>query len=349
MSDIAQSILAALDERRQVPPISDGRPDFGLEAAYAVADAVMAARIARGERPAGWKVGFTNSTIWDEYGVHAPIWGPMYAGAIHACDPARETVEIDADGIVEPRIEPEIVFRMARAPRAGMNDRELLSCIDAVGHGFEIVQSIYPGWRFSASDTVAAFAMHAALAHGPMVAIDPDRPDEWIARLATFEIALFRNDAEIDRGEARNVLGGPLFALRHFVAGLEALPMARGIEPGDLVTTGTVTRAFPVTSGETWSTRIEGLPLPGMRLRFGGEQVLERLIEQAAQARFRMENPDACASAAEHQQAVMTGVAAETAVSRLLLRQRERLDTARHAIEDRAQALARDWKSSSNP
>jgi 2-keto-4-pentenoate hydratase len=30
--------------------------------------------------------------------------------------------------------------------------------------------------------------------------------------------------------------------------------MARGIEPGDLVTTGTITRAFPVRAGETWTT-----------------------------------------------------------------------------------------------
>ena len=32
-------------------------------------------RIARGERPLGYKIGFTNRGIWDRYGVHAPIWG----------------------------------------------------------------------------------------------------------------------------------------------------------------------------------------------------------------------------------------------------------------------------------
>ena len=29
-----------------------------------------------------------------------------------------------------------------------------------------------------------------------------------------------------------------------------------------------VTRAFPVVAGETWTSRLEGLPLPGMRLAF---------------------------------------------------------------------------------
>lgn len=351
MTDIADAVLAALDARRQISPISDNNKDFGLEEAYDVADRVIGMRIARGEQPAGWKIGFTNRTIWDEYGVHAPIWGPMYREGIHARAPDAETLELDAGGFIEPRIEPEIIFRIARPPRAGMDDAELLSCIDAVSHGFEIVQSIYPGWKFSAADTVAAFALHGALVHGPMVAIDHDRSAEWIARLSSFELTLFRNGEEVDRGKAESVLDGPLSALRHFVEGLEARPLGRRVDVGDLVTTGTVTRAFPVSNGETWSTELHGLPLPGTRLRFGDgiEQTLLRLTEQAAQARFRMENPEACESPEEHQQAMMASVAAETAISRLLLRDRDRLDGALQTVADRADALAAAWKSSSNP
>src|SRR5690606_9212138 len=126
---------------------SASRPDFGLDEAYRIADGIMAARIGRGECVAGWKIGFTNSTIWDEYGVHAPIWGPMYAAGIMARS-AGEIASLSAALFVEPRIEPEIVLRVAAPPRAGMSDAELLGCIDAVGHGFEIVQSIYPGWKF---------------------------------------------------------------------------------------------------------------------------------------------------------------------------------------------------------
>lgn len=268
MTDIATIILAALDEGRQIAPFSEKDPQFGLEAAYAAADALIAMRMARGEQPVGWKIGFTNRTIWDEYGVHAPIWGPTYNTTTRAFDPALGRAELDAARFVEPRIEPEIVFRIARPPRADMDDGALLGCIDAVGHGFEVVQSIYPGWRFAAADTAAAAAMHGALVHGPMVTIDHGAAADWIAKLGTFEILLFRNGMEVDRGAAQNVLGGPLAALRHFVAGLEERPMARGIEPGDLVTTGTVTRAFPVAAGETWSTRVEGLPLPGLQLHF---------------------------------------------------------------------------------
>ena len=258
----ALAILAASDARRAMAPITDADPGFGLDAAYRVAGEIMAARIARGEVPAGWKIGFTNRTIWDEYGVHAPIWGPVYGSTLIHADAAT----LDASAFAEPRIEPEIVFRIARTPDAGMDERELLGCIDAVGHGFEIVQSLYPGWRFRAADTVAAFALHGALVCGPLVRIDA--VDDWLGPLASFSIELARDGEPVDRGAGRDVLGGPLHALRHFVARLQERPMARGIEPGDLVTTGTVTRAFPVRAGETWTSRVDGLPLPGMRLGF---------------------------------------------------------------------------------
>ncbi len=265
-ADLGAIILAALDGKRPIAPITDGDAGFGLDAAYGIADAVMAARVARGERPAGWKLGFTNRTIWDEYGVHAPIWAPIYDRTVVHADGGAAPARLDATTFIEPRIEPEIVFRIARPPHAGMDEAELLGCIDAVGHGFEIVQSIYPGWRFRAADTVAAFAMHGALVCGPLTSIND--PGPWLDSLARFEISLLRNSETVDRGSAANVLGGPLKALRHFVAGLDERPLARGIEAGDLVTTGTVTRAFPVENGETWTTRIDGLPLPGMTLTF---------------------------------------------------------------------------------
>ncbi|MNN96763.1 hypothetical protein D3C81_2157980 [compost metagenome] len=40
------------------------------------------------------------------------------------------------------------------------------------------------------------------------------------------------------------------------------------IQAGELVTTGTLTRAYPVHAGETWSTELDGLSLPGMRIVF---------------------------------------------------------------------------------
>jgi 2-oxo-3-hexenedioate decarboxylase len=39
---------------------------------------VRSLREARGEKVLGRKIGFTNRTIWEQYGVYAPIWGYVY-------------------------------------------------------------------------------------------------------------------------------------------------------------------------------------------------------------------------------------------------------------------------------
>lgn len=263
----ARALLLALDERRQLAPVSDGDPAFDLDAAYRVSREVTRLREVRGETPVGWKIGFTNRTIWDEYGVHAPIWAPVYDTTLTE---ARGPASLDLSPLVEPRIEPEIVFRFGKPPHAGMSESELVPCLDGVAHGFEIVQSLFPGWRFQAADTVAAFGLHGALVVGPFTPMPGWRlPVEWRRLLETFTIQLFRDGEEIDRGKAENVLGGPLSALKHLVDALgdEAASL---IGPGKIVSTGTLTRAFPVKPGERWSTAIEGLVVAEMDLTLTG-------------------------------------------------------------------------------
>lgn len=257
----AAALLAAWDGALPLAPLTAADPGLTIPDAYAIAAELMRLRIARGERVAGWKIGFTNRTIWDEYDVHAPIWGPMYDSGLTAADgPA----EVRVSHLHEPRIEPEIAFRMARRPEPGMDEAALLGCVKAMAHGVEVVQSPFPGWRFRPVDTMAAGALHGAFVHGPWVAPGASALEE----LASFTMTLRSDSGVEDHGTAADVLGGPLSALRHFVDGLAACPHGRGIEPGDIVTTGTVTRAFPIAPGQVWTTHPAGLPLGGLTLRF---------------------------------------------------------------------------------
>jgi len=261
---IATEVLAAYDARRQIVSLAERHPGFDLDAAYRVTAAVRRLRQARGERPVGRKIGFTNRTIWAEYGVFAPIWGDMYDTTVRDLTDAP----FDLAAVVEPRIEPEIAFGLARAPEPGMDEAALLGCVDWVAHGFEIVQSLFPGWRFAAADTVAAFGLHGAYFVGPRRRIVAADHGAWLSALARFEIALERDGVPVDRGKAANVLDGPLSALRHLVALLAQDRLNPPLAAGEIVTTGTLTRAFPVAAAETWRTMISGLPLEGITLRF---------------------------------------------------------------------------------
>jgi 2-oxo-3-hexenedioate decarboxylase len=253
--------------RRQIAPLSDGNPAFDLASAYRVAAAMRDLRQNRGERVVGRKIGFTNTTIWAEYGVQAPIWGYVYDSTLHRL--ADLDAPFSLSTLAEPRIEPEIVFGLARLPEPDMDEAALLTCIEWVAHGFEIVQSHYPAWRFTAADTVAAFGLHGALLLGPPEPITAANADGWLRALASFDISLERNGRTVDEGNASNVLGGgPLAALRHLVGVLAHDPDNAPLAAGEIVSTGTLTRALPVAAGETWSTSLAGLPLSSITATF---------------------------------------------------------------------------------
>lgn len=262
---IAAEIAKALWYRRQIPPITERYPKFDVAQAYVVADELRHLRVHYGETPLGRKIGFTNRSIWAEYGVSAPMWGDVYDST--TCDIDRKAI-CNLSRVSEPQIEPEIVFGFARAPSSDMDERAILGCIEWVAHGFEIVQSIFPKWKFKLADTIAANGLHGALMVGPRHRIADRSADEWISDLKSFELKLYKDGIFIDRGTAMSVLDGPLSALVHLVRLLDRDPLNPQLRSGEIVTTGTVTRAFPIAAGQTWTTEISGIALDPLTVTF---------------------------------------------------------------------------------
>jgi 2-keto-4-pentenoate hydratase len=142
--DIASEAFAALDRGgQQIPSFSARYPSFTLDDAYRVTALANGMRVSQGYKPLGRKAGFTNRQMWKEYGVGAPNWGYVYDQTMHDLGAPLPVAPYS-----EPKIEPEIMFGLAAPPSPGMDDAALLSCIAWVAHGFEIVQSIFPGWKF---------------------------------------------------------------------------------------------------------------------------------------------------------------------------------------------------------
>lgn len=264
-ADAIGELMSVLGQgERQIAPFSSRDPAFGLAEAYRIIPVVRSLREARGEKVLGRKIGFTNRTIWEQYGVYAPIWGYVYDTTVRNLDDISGQASLAA--FPEPRIEPEIVFGMSTAPEAGMDERELLSCIGWVAHGYEIVQSVFPRWEFAPSDTVAAFGLHGALFIGERHQIGDDA-DKWFAPLSNFSITL-RCGNVAESGRASDVLDGPLSALKHLVRLLASDQHNPPVAAGEIITTGTLTKAMPVKAGERWITELNGIPLHGIDIRF---------------------------------------------------------------------------------
>jgi len=230
---------------------------------YAAARALHEARVREGWHPVGRKIGFTNRSIWPRYGVYEPIWGTVYDRTLIKAINNQATVVLE--GLNQPRIEPEICFKLRAAPRSS-SATDLLASIEWVAHSIEIVQCDQPGWKTSLEHSTAFNGLHGRLIVGTPVELEEIQDLE--ARLPRFEMILKRGAAVVDRGTGEIVLGSPLAALGHLVTLLERQPEAARLAAGEIISTGTLTDAHPVAPGETWSTEIRGLPLAALRLAF---------------------------------------------------------------------------------
>lgn len=259
---LAEDLDRAMRDGTALPCPSAGDPDFDIARAYAVQRAITDARRLAGARIVGRKMGFTNARIQRDFGVATPFWAPVFDTSL--ADPAQ-TLRLRA--LAEPRIEPEIVLRLGRAPVPGLDEAGLIACVDGVALGFEIVQSPFAGWRFAAADCIAALGLHGRLVTGPFMAVEPWAGELWAGRLRGFSMVLSCDEREVSTGGAGDILGsGPLAALARLVEMLAGDAAATPLRPGEVISTGSVTAALRIAAGETWAARVAGMPLADLTL-----------------------------------------------------------------------------------
>jgi 2-oxo-3-hexenedioate decarboxylase len=259
-------LLSAYDNASMVRPISESSPGFGAGDAYAVLERLAAVRTARGWVPAGRKIGFTNRTIWEHYGVEQPMWAHVWSNTVQVAD--DEPCSVMLGGFVQPRIEPEVVFRLRADVGPTERPDDLIDAVEWIAPGFEIVQCHFPDWRFSLADCTADFVLHARLVVGAPVLVNGTNAHAICAALPTFELALSRNGSEVARGVGANVLDGPLHALAHLTRVLAHQRQFSPLRAGEIITTRTITDAHPVQPGEVWESDYGELGLQGLATTF---------------------------------------------------------------------------------
>ena len=262
ISEAVEIILDAFASRRLIPLLSDGHDTLDEDTAYEISDRIYRRRRQRGETPVGRKIGFTNRTIWPQYSVWAPIWGYVYDSTVFNSNDGTARVAIGH--LIQPRIEPEIQLHFARTPPVSQDEAAILESIDWIAQGFEIVQCPFAGWKFNAVDAIAAYAVHGALVIGTPVPVADI--EDCAAKLRTFTVALARDGECVATGGGANVLDSPLLAFAHLTEVLARQPRAPPVRAGEVVTTGTLTDLLPAAPGETWSTELASIELPGLTL-----------------------------------------------------------------------------------
>jgi 2-oxo-3-hexenedioate decarboxylase len=144
--------------------------DFSLAAGYAVARLLDEEMLAGGAMRVGKKLGFTNQEVWSHMGLDTPFWSPMYDTTV------TEAPSVSLAGLVQPRIEPEIILGFSADLPAGAPAAEIGAAIGwaAVGSrtGISAVKSIFSGpTGFVVANTLPIgapgfYVATVAIAHG---------------------------------------------------------------------------------------------------------------------------------------------------------------------------------------
>ena len=265
----AHQLLDARAQVRMIPPLSSNG-SLSVADSYDIVKSIMDIRTAQGETMIGRKIGFTNRKIWSKYGVNdpirTPIWTPIFDETVRFTEDNRGIQSLD--GALQPRIGPELVFKLSQTPAPDATMEELAECIEWMAHAFEIVTCPFPDWKFEMADSIAAFGLHGSLIVGEPKMLSAASRRNLGEVLAHASLSLSCGDELRSAGFGSDVLGSPLHALWHLHQLLKIQGQFTPLTEGEIITTGTWTDVCPIKPGETWTSAFSGISLPGLTISF---------------------------------------------------------------------------------
>ena len=265
----AYTFLEARARTQHLNPLS-WQFDLSIQDAYEIARASDAIRMAEGEVRIGRKLGFTNRKLWAKYGekaaIREPIWSSLFDSTVRYVEETH--VHQSLAGALQPRIEPEVVFKLGRTPASDATIEELADCLEWMAHGIEIVVSPYPDWKFEAADAIAALGLHGTLLIGEPRILSSASRQHLAEVLSNASVSLSCDGSLLSAGYGSNVLDSPLHAIWYLHSLLQKQLQFPALQAGEIITTGTWTDAYPVQAGQTWGTAFSGIPLPGLSVSF---------------------------------------------------------------------------------
>ena len=133
----AADLLQAEKTRHQIGLLSLRHPDIGMDDAYAIQSALMAAKLAENRRVIGWKIGLTSKAMQSALNIDIPDSGVLFDDMLF-----ENASTVPKGRFIQPRIEAEIAFVM-KAPLAGesVTREEVIAATDYVAPSLEILDT----------------------------------------------------------------------------------------------------------------------------------------------------------------------------------------------------------------
>jgi len=219
-----------------------------LPAAYAVQQGLVRQRLDAGATVVGRKIGATSEAVQQQLGVDQPDFGYLLSDMdVSDHDP------ISMRTLVQPRVEAEVAFRLARdidVPEDQITIELVRAAVDVAIPALEIVDSRIENWDIEFTDTVADNASSGLFVVGedglPLSDIEP----------RDVVMSLTIDDEERSSGTGSACLGDPLEALRWLA--VQAARFGDPLRAGHLILSGALGPFVPFAAGDRVTASISG-------------------------------------------------------------------------------------------
>ena len=240
-------------QTRDTPKITDDHPDMDWDDAYAIQDAILARKLARGARIVGYKAGLTSHAKMKQMNVESPVFGFLvdYFSV-------PEGAAIKVSDLIHPKVEPEIAFVLKHALKGpGCHIGDVLAATDFVMPGIEVIDSRYRDFKFDLKSVVADNTSAARFTIGGRT-VRPESVD-----LRTVGIVLEKNGQPVALGAGAAVLGHPAAAIAMLANHLGK--RGKELPAGSMILSGGVTEAIAVAPGDNVTLRVQDMGSVSLR------------------------------------------------------------------------------------
>jgi 2-oxo-hept-3-ene-1,7-dioate hydratase len=261
---LATELHEAEKNRKVIRFLSAQFPDMTVADAYAIQKAWVEIKLAEGRKIIGHKIGLTSRAMQSMSNINEPDYGVLLDDMLY-----HDGAEIPANRFISAMLENELAFILGK-PLKGPNCTifDVLNATEYVIPALEIVDlrtrldDPETRRRRWVVDTIADNAANAALVVGgrPIRPLDVDL--RWQGALC------YRNGVLEESGIAAAVLNHPANGIAWLANKLA--PFDQGLEPGEIVLSGSFTRTVAARAGDTF--HVDYGPLGSISCRFVGEK-----------------------------------------------------------------------------
>ena len=245
--EFAQRLFNAWRTQVPIAPLTDDEPGMTLADGYAVQQGIVRRLLDDGDRVVGYKLGLTSRPMQEMLGVDSPDLAPVMASHLRA-----DSSDIDVTQFISPRMEAEIAFILGSDLHGpDCTPAQVLAATSGVCAALEIVDSRVADWKIKLADTVSDMASCGAIVMSGRV-----------VPLTDFDVRLTgmvftRNGELVATGAGAAAAGNPAAAIAWLVNTLH--PLGEHLHEGQLVMTGALHAAVPVTAGDVFRADFDRL------------------------------------------------------------------------------------------